>query len=106
MPSVDFAATATLDSDTNVNAIAGWFQAHLAPGVSFGTAPGDPRRIDRENVVLPIDPPVACAAGDALDVRVRASFGASVMSWTVRRGEEVRKHSTWGAFSAAPIARG
>ena len=105
-PTVDFAATATLEADTNVNAIAGWFQAHLGEGVSFGTSPRDPRRIDRENALLTVDPPIFCAAGDELEVRVRASFAAGIMTWTVRCREDMRKHSTWSAFTAAPIARG
>ena len=105
-PNVDFTATATLEADTDVNAIACWFQAHLGAGVSFGTAPDDPKRIDRENALLTVDPPISCVAGDELEMRVRAAFEAGVMSWTVRRGEDMRKHSTWSAFTAAPITRG
>lgn len=103
---VDLRTTVSVDCAGPVNGLAGFFTASLAPGVTITTRPADPNRIDRENIVLAIDPPIECASGDELAVRIRALLHSEVLTWTVRMdGESPRRHSTWQGFTAAPIPR-
>ncbi len=46
-------------------------------------APGDPNRIDRRNVVFPIDQPVPLRAGDAVTVSMRIRPSDLLVRWTV-----------------------
>jgi protein arginine N-methyltransferase 1 len=104
---VDLRTTARVEHAGPVNGLAGCFIAELAPGVTITNAPDDPARIDRENIVLAIDPPIDCSEGDTLDVRVRALLQSGVLAWTVRAaGAAPRRHSTWQGFTAAAIPRG
>ncbi|MEA2283028.1 MAG: type protein arginine methyltransferase [Solirubrobacteraceae bacterium] len=104
---LDLRTTVFVDDAGPVNGLAGFFTASLAPGVTITTRPADPNRIDRENIVLAIDPPIECSSGDGLDVRVRALLHSGVLAWAVHSaGEPPRRHSTWQGFTAAPIARG
>jgi precorrin-6B methylase 2 len=104
---VDLRTTVRVDRAGPVNGLAGFFTAELAPGVTITTAPGDPARIDRENIVLPIDPPIDCSDGDTLDVRIRALLESGILVWTVRPTDGApRRHSTWQGFTAAAIPRG
>jgi hypothetical protein len=59
-------------------------------------APGDPDRIDRRNVVFPVDPPVDIRAGDNITVRMRIRPSDLLVHWvvTVRNGEYRSRHST------------
>jgi precorrin-6B methylase 2 len=104
---VDMRTTVRVDRAGPVNGLAGFFTAELAPGVTITTAPDDPARIDRENIVLAIDPPIDCSVGDMLDVRIRALLQSGVLAWTVRATDGApRRHSTWQGFTAAAIPRG
>lgn len=89
-----------------VNGLAGWFRAELAPGVWISTAPGAEGRIDREGVLMALDPPLPCTPGDVLQTRFRALLADAVTVWEASRdGEPVRRHSTWQSYTAAPIPR-
>lgn len=104
---VDLRTKVRVEQTGPINGLAGFFTAELAPGVTITTAPDDPARIDRENIVLAIDPPIDCSEGDTLDVRVRALLQSGVLAWTVRATDAApRRHSTWQGFTAAAIPRG
>lgn len=90
----------------SVNGLAGWFRAELAPGIWISTAPGAEERIDREGVLMPLDPSFACRPGDRLQARFRALLGDDLTVWEAsREGEPVRRHSTWQSYTAAPIPK-
>ncbi|MGE0040495.1 MAG: 50S ribosomal protein L11 methyltransferase [Vicinamibacterales bacterium] len=96
-----------------MDAVAAWFVADLAPGVTMTNGPGDPRRIDRRLAVLPIDRPVAVAPGDRIDITLRARPAETVLDWRVvvrgaDGGERARfRHSTFGGMliAAEDLAR-
>ena len=89
-----------------INGLAGWFRAELSPGVWISTAPGAVDRIDREGVIMPLDPALDCAPGDRVHARFRALLDEALTVWeAVRGGEPVRRHSTWQSYTAAPIPR-
>jgi precorrin-6B methylase 2 len=79
-----------------VDGIGGWFVADLGAGVTMTNAPGDPDRIDRRNVVFPIDPPVDVRSGDSITVSMRIRPSDLLVHWvvTVRDGEYRSSHST------------
>ena len=60
------AAVVTVSRDGVLDGIGGWFVADLIDGITMTNAPGDQNRIDRRNVVFPIDPPARMRAGDAV----------------------------------------
>ena len=73
---------ATLRSGT-LHGLGGWFRAELAPGIFMSNAPGDPARIDRRNVFLPIARPVAIEPGDRIRVRARIMPSQAMLRWQV-----------------------
>lgn len=79
-----------------LDGIGGWFVAELGAGVTMSNAPGDPDRIDRRNVVFPIDPPVDVRLGDNITVRMCIRPGDLLVHWSVdvRNGEYRSDHST------------
>ena len=92
--------------DGVVNGLAGWFRAELAPGVCISTAPAAPDRIDREGVLMPLDPVLPCRPRDVLNTRFRALLGDGVTVWEAGRdGEPARRHSSWQSYTAAPLPR-
>jgi hypothetical protein len=60
----------------------GWFSAQLSPGVSVSNAPTDPLRIERKQQLLPLDYPVAIAAGTRLDVRLVVRPREEELAWS------------------------
>jgi len=91
-----FTASVNIDRPGTLDGIGGWFVADLGAGVTMTNAPGDPARIDRRNVVFPIDPPVDVRPGDNVEVRMRIRPGDLLVHWvvTVRNGEHRCSHST------------
>lgn len=89
-----------------VNGLAGWFRAELAPDVSISTAPGAEDRIDREGILMALDPSLKCEPGNVLQTRFRALLADGLTVWEAERdGEAVRRHSTWQSYTAAPISK-
>jgi hypothetical protein len=105
--SVELRTTIHVAGNGPVNALAGFFTAELAPGITITNAPDDPLRIDRQHIVLPLDPPFETRHADTLEVRIRALLHSGVLSWTVSdAGGSRRRHSTWQGYSGQPIPRG
>jgi protein arginine N-methyltransferase 1 len=105
-PALDFRARFEIARAGVVNGLAGWFRAELAPDVWISTTPGAPDRIDREGVLMPVDPCFDCEAGDVLTTRFRALLADVLTVWEAsRNGEPVRRHSTWQSYTAEPIPR-
>ena len=91
-----FTASLIVDRRGTLDGIGGWFVANLGAGVTMTNAPGDPDRIDRRNVVFPIDPPVDVRPGDNVEVSMRIRPSDLLVHWvvTVRNGEHRSSHST------------
>jgi precorrin-6B methylase 2 len=91
-----FSASLVVARDGTLDGIGGWFVADLAAGVTMTNSPGDPDRIDRRNVVFPIDPPVDVCSGDDITVSMRIRPSDLLVHWvvTVRNGEYRSSHST------------
>lgn len=75
----------------SLNAIGGWFEADLVPGITLANGPGSQAR-SWSNVKLPVDPPLEVAAGDEIDVEIepRRMLDRSLWTWRLRRGAEPR----------------
>lgn len=69
-----------------LDALAGWFVATLAPGVTMTNAPGDPNAIRRRQALLPLDQRVLVEAGERLHAHVRIRPTQTVVEWRVRIG--------------------
>ena len=91
-----FTASLVAARHGTLDGIGGWFVADLGAGVTMTNAPGDPDRIDRRNVVFPVDPPVNVCAGDDITVSMRIRPSDLLVHWvvTVRNGEYRSSHST------------
>jgi hypothetical protein len=74
-------ATLTIDRSGTLDALGGWFTSELAPGVVVTNAPDADSRLDRRNVVLPLDRPVPVAAGDTVQVDVRVRPAERIVAW-------------------------
>ena len=82
-----------------LDGIGGWFVADLADGVTMTNAPGAADRIDRRNVMFPIEQPVTLAAGDAVTVSMRIRPSDLLVRWTVDvPGGRRFTHSTLGGM--------
>jgi precorrin-6B methylase 2 len=94
---MSFTASLIADRQGTLDGIGGWFVADLGAGVRMTNAPGDPDRIDRRNVVFPVDPPVDVCAGDNITVSMRIRPSDLLVQWlvTVRNGEYRSSHSTF-----------
>ncbi len=65
------------------DAIAGWFSAELAPGVELTNAPAAPNRINRRNVLFPLQATVDVREGDRLDLSMFIRPGELLVRWRV-----------------------
>src|SRR5262245_29246378 len=93
---MSFTASLIADRHGVLDGIGGWFVADLGGGVTMTNAPGDADRIDRRNVVFPVDPPVDVCAGDNITVSMRIRPSDLLVHWvvTVRDGKYRSSHST------------
>ena len=83
-----------------LDGIGAWFVAELAPGVTMTNGPRDPHRINRRQVMLPIERPVDVEPGDRVTIRLHMLPRDAVVTWqvTVRRREAslaTSRHSTF-----------
>jgi protein arginine N-methyltransferase 1 len=81
-----------------LHGLAGWFTATLAPGVEMTNSPLAGARINRRNVFLPLEKPIAVVPGDSVDVDIRIRPAQLIVLWDVevRTAATVRhmRHST------------
>jgi len=81
------AASFAVDRDGTLDALAGWFVADLAPGVTMTNAPDSPERIRRRQALLPVEHRTAVRRGDPLAVRLRVRPTNTILEWQVDVGE-------------------
>lgn len=87
-----------IDRNGTVHGIGAWFNAAMAPDVTMTNAPGAASRINRRNVFLPLERPVAVRQDDEVGVTIRIRPSDMLVSWSVEidaRGHVSReRHST------------
>ena len=72
-------ATWTIGREGVLGGLLSWFEAELAPGIGFSTAPGSDTVYDR--AFLPIGAPIAVAARDEVSARIRTAFDGEEYVW-------------------------
>jgi protein arginine N-methyltransferase 1 len=75
-----------MERSGTAHGLVAWFDAELLPGIGFSNAPGLPEAL-YGNLFFPFQEPVACAAGDRVQVRLRAHLMGDeyVWQWRTRR---------------------
>jgi protein arginine N-methyltransferase 1 len=73
----------TVGRPGTLHGIAGWFDATLADGVHLSNAPTAAARLQRRNVFLPIDRPVAVLPSDLVRVDLHIVPSETLVTWTV-----------------------
>lgn len=84
VPAIRVDARVRATRDGVIDALAGWFDAELAPGVSITNAPDRPDRINRRLLLLPVSPGISVSAGDAVEFSLRLKPHTWVYRWQVR----------------------
>lgn len=79
---VDGTVSLAVTRPGTLRALAVWFEATIFEGCGFSTAPGSDLRYRR--LVLPLSEGVAVAAGDAVDVTLRADERGERWAWDTR----------------------
>ncbi len=76
-----------------------WFEACLAPGISFSSSPGSPKLV-YGTAFFPLEAPVRVTSGDSIDLSFRAHLvgGDYVWQWDTRVSEGGARESTKAEF--------
>lgn len=90
--------------DGEMHGLAGWFDCELAPGISMTNSPLVAERIDRRQVFLPIEEPIALNAGDPVEVTIMARPAEQLIAWSASFPRQGRRfdHSTWHGMPLTP----
>lgn len=107
------AATLAVTRAGTLHGLGGWFVASLSPSVTMTNSPLAADRINRRNVFLPIDAPIAVTPGDEVRVSMQVRPEDSLLVWDVRvagaagRPRARFSHSTWRGmlFDRADLER-
>lgn len=85
-----------LPADARIDAVSGWFEAELAPGLFMTNSPLSPDAIDRPQAVFPLDAPLSASAGDELRLRALIRPSERLFHWRLLHVASgvVREHST------------
>jgi protein arginine N-methyltransferase 1 len=79
-----------------------WFDAELAPGITFSNAPGEPPQVYGQTF-LPLRQPVSIAPGDVITAEIRANLvdGSYIWSWraAIRRQGAAEAETTFSQSS-------
>ena len=81
-PNLETTAKLVAETPGTAHGLVLWFDAELAPDVGFSNAPGEPRQIYGQSF-LPLERPVDLAAGDSIEVQIKANLvdRSYVWSW-------------------------
>ena len=80
---LDLTATVTISKPGTLHGIGGWFAATLSPSVTLTNSPLSENRIDRQNIVFPIDQPVPVVPGDRILITMNILPTDMVITWNV-----------------------
>ena len=84
-----------------IQGLAGWFVAHLAPGVTMTNDPRSRERIDRRAVFLPVIEPFAVRTGDEVGIEIFVRPRQMFLSWSVQVSGRVQRQTTFGGMLIA-----
>jgi protein arginine N-methyltransferase 1 len=102
-PSVRAELAWSVDGPCVAHGLCLWFERMLLDGVGFSNAPGRPKGVYRHTLLL-FETPLELAAGDEVQVRLRAAYVADdyVWRWSVRatRGEQVKADLDQSTFES------
>ncbi len=90
-----------------LDGIAGWFVAHLAPGITITNRPGAVPRLNRQSAMLPAQQPVDVVPGDSVRVKLHMLPWEAQTSWDVEvcsAGGTVKARSRHSTFIGMLIA--
>jgi len=73
----------TIERDGMLDGIGGWFDCTLVDGVTMTNAPTAGERLDRNNIVLPVEQPMPVRAGDQLQLTVMLRPAEELFAWRV-----------------------
>ena len=76
-----FQVRSTVTRAGMLHGIGGWFSAGLSKSVTMTNSPLVANRIDRDNVLFPIDRPVQVEEGDEIDIRMHIVPKDSMVTW-------------------------
>lgn len=106
-PDADAEVRLVATRDACVRGIVGWFDAELASGIGFSTAPGRASNV-YGHAIFPLPWPVPLAAGDVLRVRLRATLVGDEYVWSWEGGTEAHagdeRAFAQSTFHALPLA--
>jgi hypothetical protein len=105
VPSIDVRFTTTCTRAGTLDALVGWFDAELCPGVHMTNAPGAAERLDRQAVALPVWPPLPVAKGERLCVSLRLLVSDRIYRWRVRRDGDATDRREGSTLTGIFIAR-
>lgn len=94
-----FSAKVHVEQAGPVQGVVAWFRAHLSLSVVLDSGPEAPPT-HWNHTFFPLDPPLECASGDALEVELRPRLVGQrgTWAWRVRRGDDVRRGDAMGAL--------
>jgi protein arginine N-methyltransferase 1 len=99
---INMQARLCIEREGTLDGIGGWFRAALAPGIEMTNAPGSIARLERRNIVLPLDPASRVRPGDTVDVRLQALPADLLLTWrgtiNTADGAVGFSHSTLGGM--------
>ncbi|MCY1670928.1 50S ribosomal protein L11 methyltransferase [Novosphingobium sp. SL115] len=95
-----FKASLVADETGVIDGIAGWFECDLGGGVTMTNSPLARDRIDRTQIFLGFDEPLAVRAGDTIEVSVRVNHTNSIVAWTVRDPAtgKLQRYTNWASM--------
>jgi SAM-dependent methyltransferase len=99
---VRLGAVQPLESPGSANAVAGWFQLELVPGITVSNGPRSGPRIDRHAVALPLAPDLLWESGVSSEMEITGRIDSDVLAWSVSVGAEHRRSSTVAGSLAGP----
>lgn len=83
--------------DGALDGLGGWFDCEIVPGVHMTNSPLAPSPINRDQVFLAFDRPLAISTGDTIRASVNIRHDIGTIAWTahnIRTGER-RRQTTW-----------
>jgi protein arginine N-methyltransferase 1 len=80
---VEVRARSTVTRDGELDGIAGFFAAHLAPNVLMTNSPAANDPIDRWGLVFPLHPPISVREGDEVAVDIRVHPADEMYTWSL-----------------------
>ena len=94
---VNFTAELTATRDGVIDGLGGWFACEIVPGIVMSNSPVIDQQINRDQIFLAFDRPMAVSSGDIVRATVSIRHENETIVWTARnlRSGDSFKQSTW-----------